>query len=64
MSVFDYIIKNNLPLSLTKVNDNLIINCHSWDIQEIDDVIQLFRGTREGFYIRLTMECIYERTIV
>jgi hypothetical protein len=61
MTVFDYIVLHNLPLSMCKTNDYLIINCHAWDIQEIDDMLSLFQGTRIGFDVKIYMDCIYER---
>lgn len=59
MTVFDYIVKNNLPLSMCRVKKNLIINCHAWDIQEIDDLLQSFKGVRIGFDIKINMEDIW-----
>lgn len=61
MTVFDYIVANDLPLSMCKCKNYLIINCHSWDIQEIDDLLRLFNGTRIGFDVKIMMEDIYEK---
>lgn len=62
MTVFDYIVDNNLPLSMCKTNNYIIINCHAWDIQEIDEMLQLFNGTRIGFDVKIFMEDIYGRS--
>lgn len=56
MTIFDYIIENKLPMHLNRQGDDIIINCHAWDIQEIDDFMQLFKGTRQGFYIRMALD--------
>lgn len=61
MTVFDYIIENNLPLSMCKTNDFLIVNCHAWDIQEVDDLLKSFKGTRIGFDIKISMEDICQK---
>ena len=63
MNVFDYIVKNKLPLSMCKTGEFLIINCHAWDVQEIDDLLLLFEGTRIGFDIKIYMDRIHERPV-
>jgi len=61
MTVFDYIVLNNLPLSISRSNNYLIINCHAWDIQEIDEMLQSFNGTRIGFDVKIFMEDICQK---
>lgn len=60
-SVFDYIIDKKLPLSLCKSNGYIIVNCHSWDIQEIDELLQSFNGQRIGFDVKISLMDIYEK---
>ena len=61
MTIFDYIVKNELPLSMCKVKNYIIVNCHAWDIQEIDDFLQNFKGTRIGFDVKIFMEDIWQK---
>ena len=62
MTIFDYIIKERLLLSMTIVNGCLVVNCHAWDIQEIDELLQSFNGVREGFNTKIKLEDIYEKS--
>ena len=61
MTVFDYIIKNKLPLSISGTKEYIIVNCHAWDIQEVDDMLRCFNGVRIGFDVKINMEDIWQK---
>lgn len=61
MTVFDYIVKNDLPLSMEKSGKYIIVNCHAWDIEEIDDFVLIFKGIRIGFDVKINMENVCQK---
>lgn len=54
--VFDHIKYNRLPLQY-KIDNNIVsIDCRGWDIKEIDDMIMVVGGTRDGFTVNIEVD--------
>ena len=56
LKAFDHIRYNRLPLKYEIMDDFVLIDCSSWDISEIDDMIMTIGGTREGFIVKIGVE--------
>ncbi len=56
LKVFDHIKYNKLPLKYKLTEEALYIDCSGWDINEIDNMILLIGGTREGFIVTVPVE--------
>lgn len=51
--VYKHLKEYNLPVKYSVSNKMIKIDCKSWDIREIDELILEIGGTRNGFIITI-----------